>query len=82
MTSFTTSARERRRAIASLAAALGCVVCFVLLAESASAVTGFSTSLWECNYCHQQYQGNQPPAFAKCPAKEMKQNHWWIKKSN
>ncbi len=37
-------------------------------------------SLWECNWCHQQYQGNQPPAFAKCPAKEMKQNHWWIKK--
>jgi hypothetical protein len=37
-------------------------------------------SLWECNWCHQQYQGNQPPAFAKCPAKEMKQNHFWIKK--
>lgn len=40
-----------------------------------------ATHLWECNYCHQQYQGNQPPAFAKCPAKEMKQNHWWIKKN-
>ena len=37
-------------------------------------------SLWECNYCHQQYQGNSPPAFVKCPAKDMKQNHWWIKK--
>ena len=40
-----------------------------------------ATHLWECNYCHQQYQGDQPPAFAKCPAKDMKQNHWWIKKS-
>jgi hypothetical protein len=39
-----------------------------------------AAGLWECNWCHQQYQGNQPPAFAKCPAKEMKQNHWWIKK--
>ena len=38
-------------------------------------------SLWECNHCHQQYQGDQPPRFAKCPAKEMKQTHWWIKKS-
>lgn len=87
MTRSTPSAHERRRAIVSLAAALGCVTYLVLLAESASAVTGFSsslfsTSLWECNYCHQQYQGNQPPAFAKCPAKEMKQNHWWIKKSH
>ena len=36
--------------------------------------------LWECNYCHQQYQGERPPAFAKCPAKDMKQNHWWIQK--
>ena len=40
-------------------------------------------SLWECNFCHQQYQGDSLPAslrFTKCPAKEMKQNHFWIKK--
>ena len=40
-------------------------------------------SLWECNFCHQQYQGESLPAglrFAKCPAKDMKQNHFWSKK--
>jgi hypothetical protein len=40
-------------------------------------------SLWECNWCHQQYQGDSLPAglrFTKCPAKEMKQNHFWSKK--
>jgi hypothetical protein len=40
-------------------------------------------SLWECNWCHQQYQGDSLPAslrFTQCPAKEMKQNHFWIKK--
>jgi hypothetical protein len=40
-------------------------------------------SLWECNFCHQQYQGDSLPAalrFAKCPAKDMKQGHFWIKK--
>lgn len=39
-----------------------------------------ASKLWECNWCHQQYQGERPPAFAKCPAKDMKQNHWWIQK--
>ena len=59
----------------------------VIASVSLTAVATFTglvlaaTHLWECNYCHQQYQGNQPPAFAKCPAKEMKQNHWWIKKN-
>ena len=68
---------HRRHALRSLA------ITAVTLAATA-ACTGLvvaATSLWECNRCHQQYQGNQPPAFAKCPAKEMKQNHWWIKKS-
>ena len=37
-------------------------------------------TMWECNYCHQQYVGDQPPRFVKCPAKDMKQGHWWIKK--
>ena len=59
----------------------------VIASVSLTAVAAFTgialaaTHLWECNYCHQQYQGDQPPAFAKCPAKDMKQNHWWIKKS-
>jgi hypothetical protein len=59
----------------------------VIASVSLTAVATFTglvlaaTHLWECNYCHQQYQGDQPPAFAKCPAKVFKQNHWWIKKS-
>ena len=39
-----------------------------------------ATKLWECNRCHQQYQGNSPPAFVKCPATDNKQTHWWIEK--
>lgn len=39
-----------------------------------------SVSLWECNRCHQQYQGNSPPYFVKCPATNNTTNHWWIKK--
>lgn len=39
-----------------------------------------STKLWECNRCHQQYQGNSPPPFVKCPATNFKQTHWWIQK--
>lgn len=39
-----------------------------------------AAKLWECNHCHQQYQGDNPPRFAKCPAKDNKQNHWWIEK--
>ena len=66
---------ERRRlfrafTIASLT--VGCVACYAGLAMAAG--------LWECSWCHQQYQGASPPAFAKCPARDMKQNHLWIKK--
>ena len=58
----------------SIASLAGCsLACLAGLALAAAA-------LWECNYCHQQYQGDSPPRFAKCPAKEMKQNHWWIQK--
>ena len=67
----------RRQIVRSLVIAsisIAAVAAFTSLALAA-------THLWECNYCHQQYQGDQPPAFAKCPAKDMKQNHWWIKKS-
>ena len=67
----------RRTAFRVLAVA---TVALVGVAASATLVLA-ATALWECNYCHQQYQGDRPPPFAKCPAKEMKQNHWWIKKS-
>lgn len=62
---------------------------FVITALTAAGVAGCAglalaaPSLWECNFCHQQYQGDSLPAalrFAKCPAKELKQNHFWIKK--
>lgn len=66
----------RRTAFRVLAVA---TVALVGVAASATLVLA-ATALWECNYCHQQYQGDRPPPFAKCPAKEMKQNHWWIKK--
>jgi hypothetical protein len=53
------------------------LLAFILLATSL-----FTASvLWECNYCHQQYIGNSPPPFIKCPAKDNKINHWWIRKS-
>lgn len=40
-----------------------------------------SSKIWECNYCHQQYVGDNPPRFTKCPEKNNKQNHWWIRKN-
>jgi len=77
MSKFVSSAvDERRRAVRLVGLSLLVVLGLGVWAESASALAG----LWECNWCHQQYQGTSPPAFAKCPAKEMKQNHWWIKK--
>jgi len=39
-----------------------------------------STTTWECYRCKQQYVGNSPPAFAKCPSTNNKQNHWWMRK--
>ena len=60
----------RRVAVAlTLAAAGGC-----------AGIAVAAMKLWECNWCHQQYQGDRPPPFAKCPAKDMKQNHWWVEK--
>jgi hypothetical protein len=62
---------------------------FWVAALAAVGVAGYAgialaaPSLWECNWCHQQYQGDSLPAalrFTKCPAKEMKQNHFWTKK--
>jgi len=41
-----------------------------------------SDAIWICNDCKQQYQGIQPPAHAKCPAKDMKQTHWWSKQQS
>jgi hypothetical protein len=68
---------QRRHAVRSL------LIATVALAGVAmfAGVVFAAPSLWECNHCHQQYQGDQPPRSAKCPAKEMKQTHWWIKKS-
>lgn len=51
------------------------------LVMSAAICLAQSTVLWECHYCHQQYIGNNPPPFAKCPAKDNKSNHWWFRKS-
>jgi len=60
----------------------GLVVALLTLASVACYAAGTlaDNTLWECNFCHQQYQGDSPPRFAKCPEKDMKQNHWWIKK--
>lgn len=61
----------------------------LIAALTAACVAGYAgialaaPSLWECNFCHQQYQGESLPAalrFTKCPAKELKQNHFWSKK--
>ena len=67
--------RQLGRVLVVAALTLACVACYASLAIAAG--------LWECNWCHQQYQGDSVPAalrFAKCPAKEMKQNHFWTKK--
>ena len=67
---------QRRRFIRTLA----------IVSLTGAAIGGFAglalaaATLWECNWCHQQYQGDNPPRFVKCPAKDMKQNHWWIQK--
>jgi len=68
--------RQLVRAFSITALTACCVAAYAGLALAAP-------SLWECNFCHQQYQGDSLPAalrFAKCPAKEMKQSHFWIKK--
>lgn len=54
------------------------IISLLLLITSLFAVS----ALWECNYCHQQYIGDSPPHFIKCPAKDNKVNHWWIRKNN
>ena len=58
-----------------------CIACVAgaLVLGGAGLALG-AAKLWECNHCHQQYQGDNPPRFAKCPAKDNKQNHWWIQK--
>jgi hypothetical protein len=68
---------QRRQAFRILA------ITTVDLANAAASATLVLAAqhLWECNWCHQQYQGDSPPRFAKCPAKDMKQTHWWIKKN-
>ncbi len=36
--------------------------------------------LWECNRCKQQFYGDRPPSFIKCPATNNTRDHWWIQK--
>jgi len=71
-----TTTAARREPLRVLAIA---TIAIAGVAASATIVSA-ATHLWECNWCHQQYQGDHAPAFAKCPAKDMKQNHWWIRK--
>ena len=52
----------------------------LLLAAVTGGVVFAANNLYECNRCKQQYQGNSPPAFVKCPSGDGKQTHWWIKK--
>ncbi|RLS61736.1 MAG: hypothetical protein DWH98_08300, partial [Planctomycetota bacterium] len=52
----------------------------LLLAAVTGGVVFAANNLYECQWCKQQYQGSSPPAFVKCPAKDFKQNHFWIKK--
>jgi hypothetical protein len=68
---------QRRQALRILAIA---TVALAGAAASATLVLA-AQHLWECNWCHQQYQGDNPPRFTKCPAKDMKQTHFWIKKN-
>lgn len=55
---------------------------FISLMLCASICLAQSTKIWECHYCHQQYFGNDPPRFVKCPAKDNKTNHWWFVRKN
>ena len=71
---------RRRREFVHLLTAL--VLSGAAAACCAAAV--LKPGLWECHWCHQQYQGDSLPASlrtAKCPAKEMKQTHFWSKKN-
>lgn len=52
----------------------------LIMVLSAVSISAQNITLWECNRCHQQYQGNSPPYFTKCPATNNSQNHWWIRK--
>jgi hypothetical protein len=36
--------------------------------------------LWECHRCKQQYMGDRPPSFIKCPATNNTRDHWWIQR--
>gem|GEM_PF-1087289 len=70
---------NRRTGLTVLVLSLVASVALGTLALSGTSLA--LAGLWECNRCHQQYQGNTPPPFVKCPATDNKQNHWWIKKS-
>ena len=51
------------------------ITCIVLLSSMI-----IVKDLWECNRCHQQFIGKNPPRSVKCPATDNKKTHWWILK--
>ncbi|NBW96642.1 MAG: hypothetical protein EBR28_07885 [Planctomycetia bacterium] len=63
----------------SLCLGVACLAGTLVLGGAGLAMA--ATKLWECNRCHQQYQGDNPPRFTKCPATDNKQTHWWIQKN-
>jgi hypothetical protein len=68
---------QRRQAFRILA-----ITTVALAGAAASATLVLAAQhLWECNWCHQQYEGDNPPCFTKCPAKDIKQNQGWIRKN-
>ena len=67
---------RRRDAVRSVVIVASTLLATVALAGLALA----APKLWECNRCHQQYQGDSPPRFVKCPSGDGKQTHWWIQK--
>lgn len=39
-----------------------------------------TSNLYECLRCRQQFVGQYPPAYAKCPYTNYQQYHWWSKR--
>lgn len=56
-----------------------CIACLagVVVLGGAGLALAARNSLYECDYCHQQYQGSSTPPRGKCPAKDLKEGHSW-----
>ena len=65
--------RQRRVAIALIATSLASVA---IVAATAYAKDKY----YECNRCHQQFFGGNPPRNVVCPSGDGKQKHWWVPK--